>query len=93
MLTVRDHMILEFEGRAYRHIGAKEQHIRELFGTTPTHYYQELNRIIDRESAYAHAPLLVHRIRARRTTRTRGNHGAAALTNWRTREHQKDQAA
>lgn len=93
MLTVREHMILDFEDQTYRHIGVKEQHIRELFGVTPTHYYQELNRLIDRVEAYTHKPLLTQRIRARRTTRTRGNHGAAALTHWSLGEHQKDQAA
>ncbi len=63
MLTVREQMILDFEYRLYKYIGAKEQDIRELFGVTATRYYQELNQLIDREDAYASQPLLVQRVR------------------------------
>lgn len=77
MLTVREHMFLEFEGRTYRHIGVKEQQIRDLFDAIPTHYYQELNRLIDRTDAYAEYPLPVKRIRGRR--RSRGAHIARTI--------------
>lgn len=62
-------MMLEFESRTYKYIGVKEQHIRELFSTIPTHYYQVLNRLVDRDDTYAGYPLLVARIRGRRTSR------------------------
>lgn len=70
MLTAREKMILDFAGAHHNYIGVKEQAIRERFDVVPTHYYQELNRLVDREAANAHAPMLVSRIRSRRKSRT-----------------------
>ena len=54
--------ILEFERTWWRHAGAKESSIKELFNLTPPAYYQMLNNLIDREAALRAEPLLVKRL-------------------------------
>jgi hypothetical protein len=71
-LTERDQRILEFEREWWRFAGAKESAIRELFGIEPTHYYQQLNELIDQPAAEAHEPMLVRRLRRQRVTRQAG---------------------
>ena len=73
MLTVREHMMLRFEAERYKYIGAKDQAIRDLFGVIPTHYYQELNQLVDRADAYAAYPMVVKAIRRRRRHRNRAH--------------------
>lgn len=70
-LSTTDRMILDMEARAYRYPGRKEADIRDLLSMSPTHYYQRLNALLDNESALAHAPMMVNRLRARRVS-----HGA-----------------
>jgi len=75
-LSRREHEMLGFERQWWRRAGAKETAIRDLFGTTPTRYYQALNALVDRPEALAADPLLVHRLRRLRTARqrTRSSH-------------------
>jgi len=54
--------MLEFERTWWRHAGAKESSIKELFNLTPPAYYQMLNNLIDREAALRAEPLLVKRL-------------------------------
>ena len=54
--------MLEFERTWWRHAGAKESSIKELFNLTPPAYYQMLNNLIDREAALLAEPLLVKRL-------------------------------
>ena len=68
-LSERDQKILDFERDWWRHAGAKEVAIKELFNLTPTSYYQILNGIIDRDEALAAAPILVKRLRRLRDGR------------------------
>ena len=49
--------MLEFERTWWRHAGAKESSIKELFNLTPPAYYQMLNNLIDREAALMAEPL------------------------------------
>lgn len=77
MLTVRQKMMLEFEAQQYKHIGVKEQTIRELFGVIPTHYYQELRTLIRDPRAVAYKPMLVSRLRDR--MQCRRSYGASPL--------------
>ena len=70
-LSRREHEMLGFERQWWRRAGAKETAIRELFGTTPTRYYQALNALVDRPEALAADPLLVRRLRRLRTARRR----------------------
>jgi hypothetical protein len=70
-LQERDLRILAFERRTWRNQGAKELEIRDTFGMSATRYYQVLNELIDRPEAVAFDPVLVKRLRARRSRRAR----------------------
>jgi hypothetical protein len=70
-LSDRDREILAFERQWWKYAGAKEQAVRELFGLSPTRYYQVLNALIDSPAALAHDPMLVKRLRRMRATRQR----------------------
>lgn len=50
-LSERDAAILEFERGWWRHGGAKESAVQELFGLSATRYYQVLNALIDTPQA------------------------------------------
>jgi len=69
-LTDLEARILEFEQSWWKHAGAKESSIKELFEMTPPAYYQLLNNLIDREDALLAAPMLVKRLRRLREART-----------------------
>jgi hypothetical protein len=68
-LTRREHDILAFERQWWKYAGAKEEAIRELFGMSPTRYYQVLNAVVDRQEALAADPMLVKRLRRLRASR------------------------
>jgi hypothetical protein len=70
-LSRREHEMLTFERQWWRRAGAKETAIRDLFGVTPTRYYQVLNALVDHPGALAVDPLLVRRLRRLRTARQR----------------------
>lgn len=69
-LTPLEIEILEFERTWWRHAGAKESSIKELFNLTPPAYYQMLNNLIDRPAALMAQPLLVKRLLRLRDQRT-----------------------
>jgi hypothetical protein len=69
-LTDLELRILEFERSWWRHAGAKESAIKELFDLTPPAYYQALNNLIDRDDALLAQPMLVKRLRRLREART-----------------------
>ncbi|MEV0295655.1 DUF3263 domain-containing protein [Nocardia sp. NPDC050710] len=68
-LSRREHDILAFERQWWKYAGAKEEAIRELFGMSPTRYYQVLNAVVDRQEALAVDPMLVKRLRRLRASR------------------------
>lgn len=68
----RDARILDFERQWWKHAGAKEDAIRELFGMSGTEYYQVLNALIDSPAALAYDAMLVKRLRRMRAARQRG---------------------
>jgi hypothetical protein len=69
-LSPRDRRILEFEREWWRHAGAKEEAIREIFGLSAARYYQVLNLVIDLPDAVRHDPMLVGRLQRVRDSRT-----------------------
>ncbi|HEY2577931.1 MAG TPA: DUF3263 domain-containing protein [Streptosporangiaceae bacterium] len=71
VLQERDMRILAFERRTWPSPGAKELEIRESFAISATRYYQLLNELIDRPEAAAFDPVLIKRLRARRSRRAR----------------------
>lgn len=62
-LSDRDRALLTFEKRWWKYPGRKEQAIDELFGLSPTRYYQLLNRLIDSPAALHAEPMLIKRLR------------------------------
>lgn len=65
-LSDSDRALIDFEARAPRSLGAKEEAIRLELGLTPTRYYQRLNLLLESPEALAYAPQLVRRLRALR---------------------------
>jgi hypothetical protein len=76
-LTERDARVLNFERQWWKHAGAKEDAIRELFDMSGTEYYQVLNALIDSPGAMAHDAMLVKRLRRMRSARQRGRSARA----------------
>jgi hypothetical protein len=70
-LTERDQHMLTMAGTNYKRQGVRETDIGQLFNTTPTAFYQRVNQLLDRESAYAWNPMLVRRLRDARGSRVR----------------------
>jgi hypothetical protein len=70
-LTEREQQILAFERQWWRHVGAKEQAIRDTFQLSATRYYQLLNGLLDNPAALAADPVLVGRLRRLRSARAR----------------------
>jgi hypothetical protein len=70
-LTDREREILAFERQWWKYPGLKEQAIHELFGVSPTRYYQLVNRLIDKREALEADPMLVKRLRRLRSGRQR----------------------
>jgi hypothetical protein len=68
-LRERDLAILDFERRSWRHRGAKEEAIRDVFGLSAARYYQLLNAVIDSPEALRHDPMLIKRLRRVRDAR------------------------
>ena len=61
-LSDEDRLMLALERKFFAHRGSKEQAIRDVFGWTPTRYYQRLAALADRPAALAHDPLTVKRL-------------------------------
>lgn len=74
MLSVRDTMTLDLEARWFKHPGAKDAVVMELFGETRTRYAQRLHALLQRPEALVYAPSTVRRLarlaEARRRART-----------------------
>jgi hypothetical protein len=68
-LRDRDLAILDFERRTWRHRGAKEEAIRDVFGLSAARYYQLLNAVIDSPDAVRHDPMLIKRLQRARDAR------------------------
>ena len=70
-LTDRDREILSFEREWWKHVGAKEQQIRDRFGVSATRYYQILNELLASPEAMREDPMLVRRLQRMRVARQR----------------------
>jgi hypothetical protein len=70
-LSEQEQSILAFERPWWKRAGSKEQAIRELFGISPSRYYQLLNALVDKPAAMRADPLLVKRLRKVRASRQR----------------------
>lgn len=78
MLSVKDTMTLDFERTWWKHPGAKDAAIREVFGESPTRYYQRLMVLLEDPEAVAYDAQVVRRLarlrdaRARQRSRSQG---------------------
>lgn len=68
-LNEMDARILNFEERAPKSLGAKEDAIRKHLGISPVRYYQRLNQLIEDPTAIAEKPMLTARLRRLRDRR------------------------
>lgn len=68
-LTDTERDILAFEHHWWKHPGAKEQAIKDLFGLSATRFHQVVTNLLDRPAALAHDPVLVARLRRLREQR------------------------
>lgn len=69
MLTVKETMTLDLERTWWRHPAVKDSRILELFGETPTRYYQRLHALLDHPEAAAYDAQTVNRLRRLREQR------------------------
>ncbi len=69
-LSDRERGVLHLERRRWRHLGAKEQAMRDELGLSATRYHQVLNALLDDPRALAAEPVLVARLRRLREHRT-----------------------
>ena len=81
-LTERDIAVLDFERQWWRHDGAKEEAIRDVFGVSSARYYQLLNAVIDSPDAVRHDPMLIKRLQRARDARVQ-TRAARAFTSSR----------
>lgn len=70
-LSERDREILAFEREWFKHVGAKDQAVRERFGISATRYYQILNELLASQEAMTADPMLLKRLQRLRSARQR----------------------
>jgi hypothetical protein len=70
-LSRREQAILEFERGWWKEAGTKRRAIRASLSMSASRYYEVLDHLIDEPDALAHDPLLVRRLRRKRTARRR----------------------
>ncbi|MDR2973180.1 MAG: DUF3263 domain-containing protein [Propionibacteriaceae bacterium] len=66
-LSERDRAVLAFERLTWARASDKEQAIQVRFGLTAAQYYQAVNALIDDQAAMAADPLVVKRLRRKRS--------------------------
>jgi hypothetical protein len=77
-LNDRDMQILDFEQSWWTRPEKKATAIRTRIGISPAQYYRQLGELVDSGTALEHFPLLVRRLRRRRTERRRGRYEGGA---------------
>lgn len=68
-LTERDRSILAFERQWWKHPGAKERAIREIFGLSASGYNRLLDALVASPAALRVDPMLIRRLRRERASR------------------------
>lgn len=75
-LTDRQQRMLVFERQWWKHAGARDDAVRELFGCSPGRYRAELGKLIEQPAARSFDPLVVKRLQRRRGAGNGGRHPA-----------------
>lgn len=71
MLTDQERAVLDFEGRTYRYLAAKEADARREFGWSSVRHAQVVGALLERPDALAYAPATVRRLQRLRDARRR----------------------
>jgi hypothetical protein len=78
-LSDAERALLDFEASWWQRPGSKKAAIEECLGMSASEYYRRLGCLIDSPHALDHAPLVVRRLRRRRSARRKHRfEGAAA---------------
>jgi hypothetical protein len=77
-LNDKDIQILDFEQSWWTRPEKKAVAIRTRIGISPAQYYRQLGELVDSGPALEHFPLLVRRLRRRRSDRRRGRYEGGA---------------
>jgi len=78
-LSDGDRALLDFEESWWQGAGSKAAAIRRRFGISSSAYYRRLAALVDSADALEHAPLVVRRLRRRRSAQRKHRfEGAAA---------------
>lgn len=78
-MTDLESEILSFERHWPMQSGSKARAVHELFGMSPNRYSRVLTALLDDPAAYAADPLLVRRLRLRRSQRAAGTRQSGPL--------------
>ena len=71
MLTDTQKAMIDVAAAPYKYAGSVDAIAKERFGLTPTRFWQDVNRLIQTEAAYAYRPEAVRRLNARRRPQRR----------------------
>ena len=71
MLTDTQKAMIDVAAAPYKYAGSVDVIAKERFGLTPTRFWQEINRIVQSEAAYAYRPEAVRRLNSRRRLQRR----------------------
>ena len=71
MLTDTQKAMIDVAAAQYKYAGSVDVVAQERFGLTPTRFWQEINRLIQTEAAYAYRPEATRRLNQRRRPQTR----------------------
>lgn len=71
MLTDIQKAMLDVAAQTYKYAGSVDVIAKERFGLSPTRFWQEINRLIQTEAAYAYRPEAVRRLNQRRRPQVR----------------------
>ena len=69
MLTDTQKAMIDVAAQTYKYAGSVDVIAKDRFGLTPTRFWQDVNRIIQTESAHAYRPEAVRRLNERRRPR------------------------
>lgn len=71
MLTDTQKAMIDVAAHTYKYAGSVDVIAKERFGLSPTRFWQDVNRLIKTESAYAYRPEAVRRLNHRRRPQVR----------------------
>jgi Protein of unknown function (DUF3263) len=74
MLTDTQKAMIDVAAQTYKYAGSVDVVAKDRFGLSPTRFWQDVNRLILTEEAYAYRPEAVRRLNERRRPQVRMLH-------------------